>query len=566
MASGTTVANLKMIFSSDTTGLEKGAKTAKQSVKDFDSTVEGATANVAKMFGVDTAAIDKMTSSLRGLGNTLKDSANEGTASFGKMLASINATQAAIAGIGIAAAVASFKMLNSEADYFKSTIEGANIEMATAAYVSAYSAALHDMNLATGKGVAEFEAKVKEGWGRFVANTKQGFVNALEGDRTVQSLLAGPFGIFYNTPKSEQKQAAQIAQTVKDLTVQQNDLQDQLNVKMGEWAKIEARIASLRYDMVDPTLSISERQAALAEAQQLVTDKAAEEKAIRDDIAKLQEEINKKTTDTREGQLLLSKYLREAENVDIQRDSTLKSLLKTSKTLSAEAAKEAAARKEAAEAAAAQLAAHQQLMAQVAGVTSLDLSTSGGLAGLLPKGVTGPDGAIEVKFKPVIDQTATLDLTNELVSLAENMSSAIGGLVGDLVTGGDAWGNFKNAALTAFADMAISVGKLAVATGTAALGIKAALESLNPYVAIAAGAALIALGAAVKSGLSNVASGNYSSGTASLATAGYSSRNGMNGGYALREITVEVTGTLKGDGDQLIGVINTTNNRNSHTT
>ena len=60
MASGTTVANLKMIFSSDTTGLEKGAKTAKQSVKDFDSTVQGATDSIAQMFGVDTAAIDKM--------------------------------------------------------------------------------------------------------------------------------------------------------------------------------------------------------------------------------------------------------------------------------------------------------------------------------------------------------------------------------------------------------------------------------------------------------------------------------------------------------------------------
>ena len=105
MASGTTVANLKMIFSSDTTGLEKGAKTAKQSIKDFDSTVGGATDSLARMFGVDTAAIDKMTSSLRGMGETMKKSSNEGTASLGKMLSSINAVQAGIAGLLVVLAV-----------------------------------------------------------------------------------------------------------------------------------------------------------------------------------------------------------------------------------------------------------------------------------------------------------------------------------------------------------------------------------------------------------------------------------------------------------------------------
>jgi hypothetical protein len=49
----------------------------------------------------------------------------------------------------------------------------------------------------------------------------------------------------------------------------------------------------------------------------------------------------------------------------------------------------------------------------------------------------------------------------------------------------------------------ISVGKLAIATGIAMLGIKAALESMNPYAAIAAGIALVALGTAVKAKLSD---------------------------------------------------------------
>jgi hypothetical protein len=94
----------------------------------------------------------------------------------------------------------------------------------------------------------------------------------------------------------------------------------------------------------------------------------------------------------------------------------------------------------------------------------------------------------------------------------------------------------------------------------ATIGIKKALESLNGYVAIAAGAALVALGAAVKSGLSNVASGDYSA-----AGGGYSGSYASSGGgdgYETREVQVNVTGTLVANGDQLVTVINNTNKKN----
>lgn len=555
-----------MIFSSDTTGLEKGAKTAKQSIKDFDSTVGSATDSLARMFGVDTAAIDKMTSSLRGMGETMKDSANKGVASFGKMLSSINGVTAAVAGIGIAAAVASFKALNTQAEYFKSTIEGANIEMATAAYVRAYSAAMNDMNKATGKSVAEFEAGFKEAWGRLKANISQGFVNAITGNKSTAQTIAGaliPGGsLLFGASKEQREQAKQVAQEVKDLTIQLDDAQDSLNLKAGQWEKIEARIANLKLDSIDAEKTISERMAANAEAQELVNRRAAEEKAIRDEIVRIQGLINDKTSSSEEDVFLLARYEADAARVELQRDSALKSLQKTQTALTKEAGKEAEERRKAAEALAAQAKAMADSKAALA---ATDLSTSGGLAALLPKGITGPDGAIEVKVRPVLDEDATLDLTNELVNLAASMSSAIGGLVGDLASGGDAWGNFKNAALSAFADMAISVGKLAMATGVATAGIKAALESLNPYVAIAAGAALIALGSAVKAGLSNAAAGNYAAAASPVATSSFSNRSPSDA-WNTNALTVRVEGKLVADGDQLTAVINNTNNRNSHTT
>lgn len=567
MASGTTVANLKLLFGADTTGLEKGAKAAKQSVKDFESSVQGATTSVAQMFGVDTGAIEKMTSSLRGMGETMKDSANKGVASFGKLLSSINGVTAAVAGIGIAAAVASFKALNTQAEYFKSTVEGANIEMATAAYVRAYAAAMNDMNKATGQSVAQFESNFQQWWGRMKANISQGFVNSITGNKSTAQTIAGallPGGsLLFGASKAQREQARQIAEEVKDLTIQLDDAQDSLKLKAGEWEQIEARIANLKLDMMDADKSIGERMAANAEAQRLTTERAAEEKAIRDEIARLQGEINKKTSDSEEDQFLLAQYNAEAARIDIQRDASLKSLQKTQTTLTKEAGKEAEERRKAAEALAAQARAMEESKAALA---SLDLSTSGSLGGLLPKGITGPDGAIEVKFRPVMDEEGVIDLTNQLTALAEGLSAAIGGLIGDLVTGGDAWGNFKNAALSAFADMAIAMGKIIMEAGIGVEAAKLAMTSLQGVGAIAAGAALIAIGSAVKAGLSNIAAGNYSAASSPVASSGYSAMNPASGGYNMRELAINVTGELKADGDQLTAVISTTNNRNSYTT
>jgi hypothetical protein len=106
------------------------------------------------------------------------------------------------------------------------------------------------------------------------------------------------------------------------------------------------------------------------------------------------------------------------------------------------------------------------------------------------------------------------------------------------------------------------VGKVAIETGTATLGIKAALKSLNGWAAIAAGTALVALGSAVKSGLSNAASGSYSAGVASSSVA--SSAYGTGSMSSLgREMRVTVSGTLTADGNKLVAVINNENNRKS---
>jgi hypothetical protein len=177
-----------------------------------------------------------------------------------------------------------------------------------------------------------------------------------------------------------------------------------------------------------------------------------------------------------------------------------------------------------------------------------------------------------VPVVPVLDTEAVIDLSQQLESVLtgtlENIGAGIGNLIGDLATGGDAWGNFANMAISTFGDMAITIGKMAVSTGVATLGIKAALESLNGYVAIAAGVALIALGSAVKAGLSNVAAGNYNASTnVASATGNYGAGSSpINTAFENREMTIKVTGTLRAEGSQLVSVIENERTRLAHTT
>ena len=91
-------------------------------------------------------------------------------------------------------------------------------------------------------------------------------------------------------------------------------------------------------------------------------------------------------------------------------------------------------------------------------------------------------------------------------SVAGSVTESFGMLTDAIVGMGDLdSGALVAALLMPFADMAIKLGELAVATGVTALALKA-LEKF-PATAIAAGVALIAVGSLARSGLKSIASG-----------------------------------------------------------
>ena len=544
--------NMKVNVTADNSDLNKKMKESKTAVKDFERVGSDALNNFGDLFGVNSSKVQQMTSAIKGLGEKMQSSSSAGTAAFGKLLSGISGVKAGLAGIGIAGAVAGFKMLKDEAEAFKNTVQGANIELQTQAYISTYQQFVHDYNQAIGEGAANAEGRWKKFWGTLGSDFKLLFTTP------------GGFGTTEGLTEvvQAQAQAQQTAQAASDITKEIYDTQRQISDKTVEWARMEREIAEYKRIAYDKTQSTTTQQEALAKTAELINRRYQEEAGLRTRLADLQEQYNNLVSSSAEDIDKANQLRVIAENVTARQNNALRELSERQATVTANAEKEAQARKEAAAAAAA-IAQSRADLAAWNGAVSNDLTNVAGAEAMSTPGIAVP-------VKPVLDSQSVIDLTNELqmliTSSLENIGTSIGSLIGDLATGEDAWGNFSNAAISAFGDMAISVGKMAIATGAATLGIKAALESLNGYAAIAAGVALVALGAAVKTGLSNIASGGYSA-SSSVASAGsYAGSSSVNTAFDSQEFNINITGTLRGEGNQLLAVIEQEQIRRNHTT
>ena len=94
-------------------------------------------------------------------------------------------------------------------------------------------------------------------------------------------------------------------------------------------------------------------------------------------------------------------------------------------------------------------------------------------------------------------------LTNIVNTALVDFTSSFAEGLGSVAAGTATLKDVGKQALGGLAQMLIDVGKLAIQTGVAVAGIRVALKSLNPVVAIAAGAALVALGSLVKGKLAD---------------------------------------------------------------
>jgi len=137
--------------------------------------------------------------------------------------------------------------------------------------------------------------------------------------------------------------------------------------------------------------------------------------------------------------------------------------------------------------------------------------------------------SLKIKIKPVLEIDTVfsdfeLQTIESLKRFNDNASQIINGGIADtfgglaaaigggLASGADIASQLGSVLLTSIGNIAIQLGQLAIGVGIGVKGIKTALMSLNPVLAIAAGAALVALGSFVKGAASNIGSGGSSGG------------------------------------------------------
>lgn len=513
---------MKIGIGADTQDFDKGARKVQQEMKDLNKVSSDALASLGSALGVDVGKLQQFSSALAGLGNKLTQTGREGTTAFGRISNSVASVAAGIAGLGLAAAIAAFKQLNTEADAFEATIQGGVIKAQTEAYTSTVRQAIRDLR-GDGKSFAGFRQYVKEAW----AGTLAAFQSGFNSDVYQAALEAGG-------------RAKEIATELYNIELQRKEN----SVRVSQ---IDAQIARQREIIYDATKSATERSEALARAQQLIKEKLD-----------LQLPLAKRERD------LLVEYNSLASTTNKEYDAEISAKIAVNGLIQQEAAEQRTLLRQ-------QKQINEQLEKEAMLKNKEDLApfAISRLPGITGKAEMQVEVPIVLKAPQNTEEIKQefLDLGEELSSIFEDftnkMAESIGELTANLINGERPWQNFANSAISAFGDMAISVGKLAISTGYATLGIQTALESLNGWVAIAAGVALVALGSAVKAGMANIAAGNYSSG-AGVAVATTSSSIGND--YESRDVYVNVQGTLRADGDQLVAVIQNTNRKNTVTT
>ena len=148
-----------------------------------------------------------------------------------------------------------------------------------------------------------------------------------------------------------------------------------------------------------------------------------------------------------------------------------------------------------------------------------------------------------------IDDTSMISFGNSIATIIEGWSQSLGDVIS---------GNFQpESLLKPVATVCQQMGSMIIAYGVGMEAFKKALS--NPYAAIAAGAALVAIGTAISNYANNVGEKMASS----SAAGGGSSYSTQLSAY--KDSKLEISGTLKADGDELVAVINNVNNRNKYT-
>ena len=621
----------QVVFKGNTADLQKKLKVAEKGMQEFKDMGSDALSSIGDLFGVNTGKIGDMLGSVKKLSAGFQAMGSTGNSALSGLTRGMSMLSAGVAAVGIAGLVAGFKELNRQAELFAQTDVGAAFMNVQNTWRDTYSMATMEAGEGGSgwlKFKERFKTgaqRLGTIFGNTFANTLQGesfsnaFTNAITVDTQAVQKAAStvPFQQALTAAKQYQRdqsmvwaeQARQIREyerTAKDTSKSEEErnaaLQKayQLTTQRGnDIAKSYYNIYNAQKQLSEATGNTQKENEELAKSYTEWQNSLGEMESSLTSLEKLNNRINKSneggssgasaaaadTDDLAEAidglyasiqsaidvnrtfggvlsdeDVTLQSYRSSLENIVATygvEDERIKTLIADYKKLQQERVM------------AAPLA---SVSAPTATATITPTPTQSGIAGQM-QGLAGwkmPELTSEQKqyYEFLQGMVDASERANEAISAAivDGISNSIQYLA-DALWGLEELdgGALLRALISPLADACIQIGELVMATGFASDAFQKSIT--NPYAAIAAGAALIAVGAIAKAGM-NAAVKNVGSGggySTSVASSAYTS-NASNPSSFGREMEVKVTGTLTANGSQLVAVLNNEHNRNSYTT
>ena len=599
---------LKVSVDADASGFKKEMAAAKKSTEEFSKAADEMSDSLEDALGLPISSVTKIGDKLKAAGVLMKSFATDGEKSFQTVALGAKMVSTAVAGIGLAGLLAAFKSINAEAERFRGTMQGAAVAAQDEAWKNTYKQYVSDQ-----VGIGEKAVDSINGWSKFWTKLGAAWTLALKNGFAGEQYygeMAEEASRIAEGADDAAKKAAAYAKVIFDTI-------EGIKDKQIEWKNSLSEVAALMLTASDKSKTVQERQEAVAKAialqKQVSGDQIAMQKTLADNI-KAQNDLASSSVEDMDRQR--SAY---AAVEDLSRD--LNQRLREMTSLQNEIANSAAVTEQkwrdgvnkAINIGMTELAKFNAEMDKAlemrdkmamdniaAPLKSMSASLTGradngkglmgginlgeealkGLQQLTQFDTSAVDGLLSKIDPSKLSESfkGYYNFLDEMIKATDDANKAlndaiVGGIsdsfqyLANCVAGLDelSGAGMMNALLSPLAEAAIKMGEIMVSAGLASEAFKSMLT--NPYTAIAAGAALIAVGAAAKAGLQ--AAVNSATGTSyvasTVASSGYSN-NSSNDRSWEREMTLHVTGTLQADGSKLVAVLNNEANRKRYTT
>ena len=599
---------LKVSVDADASGFKKEMAAAKKSTEEFSKAADEMSDSLEDALGVPISSVTKIGDKLKAAGVLMKSFATDGEKSFQTVALGAKMVSTAVAGIGLAGLLAAFKSINAEAERFRGTMQGAAVAAQDEAWKNTYKQYVSDQ-----VGIGEKAVDSINGWSKFWTKLGAAWTLALKNGFAGEQYygeMAEEASRIGEGADDAAKKAAAYAKVIFDTI-------EGIKDKQIEWKNSLSEVAALMLTASDKSKTVQERQEAVAKAialqKQVSGDQIAMQKTLADNI-KAQNDLASSSVEDMDRQRSayaavedlsrdLSQRLREMTSLQNEiansaaateqkwRDGVNKAInigMTELAKFNAEMDKTLEMRDKMAmdniaaplKSMSASLTGRADNGKGLMGGINLDEEALKGLKQLTQFDTSAVDGLLSKSDPSKLSESfeGYYNFLDEMVKATDEANKTlneaiVGGISDSLqylancVAGLDelSGAGMMNALLSPLAEAAIKMGEIMVSAGLASEAFKSMLT--NPYTAIAAGAALIAVGAAAKAGLQ--AAVNSATGTSyvasSVASSGYSN-NSSNDRSWEREMTLHVTGTLQADGSKLVAVLNNEANRKRYTT